>query len=106
MYGIRLYRFCKTFSDGSFFGIVWIGSTNQFAKICYSVFFFEDSRELLLITQNSEAKLVVIDVNIYEEQAEIMALLKILALGNKKIEASQFRSTKNVFADLYSEEAH
>jgi hypothetical protein len=48
----------------------------------------------------------VIDVNIYEEQAEIMALLKILALGNKKIEASQFRSTKNVFADLYSEEAH
>ncbi|MDZ4314556.1 MAG: type II toxin-antitoxin system Phd/YefM family antitoxin [Azonexus sp.] len=64
-----------------------------------------ESREPLLITQNGEAKLVVIDVKSYEEQAETLALLKILALGNKEIEAGQFRSAKDVLADLNSEEA-
>lgn len=63
-----------------------------------------ESRKPLLITQNGEAKLVVIDVKSYEEQAETLALLKILALGNKEIEAGQFRPAKDVLADLNSEE--
>ena len=42
-----------------------------------------EKREPMLITQNGEAKLVVMDVKSYEEQEETMALLKILALGNR-----------------------
>ena len=42
-----------------------------------------ESREPLLITQNGEAKLVVLDVKTYEEQEETLALLKILALDRK-----------------------
>lgn len=64
-----------------------------------------ESREPLLITQNGEAKLVVMDVQSYEEQAETMALLKLLALGNKEIEAGEFRAASDVFADLENEEA-
>lgn len=64
-----------------------------------------ESREPLLITQNGEAKLVVMDVKSYEEQAETMALLKLLALGNKEIEAGQFRAASDVLADLENEEA-
>jgi len=64
-----------------------------------------DSREPLLITQNGEAKLVVIDVKSYDEQAETLALLKILALGNRESEAGQFRSARDVLTDLNSEEA-
>ena len=45
----------------------------------------------MLITQNGEAKLVVMDVKSYEEQEETMALLKILALGNREIEQGRFR---------------
>ncbi len=59
-----------------------------------------ESREPMLITQNGEAKLVVMDVHSYEEQAETLALLKILALGNRQIEQGQFRSANDVFADL------
>ena len=44
------------------------------------------SREPLLITQNGEAKLVVIDVKTYEEREATLAMLKILALGNREIE--------------------
>ncbi|MQT71972.1 type II toxin-antitoxin system prevent-host-death family antitoxin, partial [Pseudomonas sp. FSL R10-0071] len=54
----------------------------------------------LLITQNGEAKMVVIDVKSYEEQAETMALLKLLALGNREIENGQFRDAQDVFAEL------
>ncbi len=63
-----------------------------------------ESREPLLITQNGEAKLVVMDVKSYEEQTETLALLKLLALGNKEIEAGQFRPANDVLADLDSKE--
>lgn len=59
-----------------------------------------ESREPLLITQNGEAKLVVMDIKSYEEQEETLALLKILALGNREIEQGKFRAAEDVFAEL------
>lgn len=59
-----------------------------------------ENREPLLITQNGEAKLVVMDVKSYEEQEETLALLKILALGNREIEQGKFRDVEGVFAEL------
>ena len=40
----------------------------------------------LIITQNGEAKVVIQDIDSYEETQETIALLKILALGNRQIE--------------------
>jgi len=40
----------------------------------------------LVITQNGEAKAVMQDVASYEATQETLALLKILALGNREIE--------------------
>lgn len=45
-----------------------------------------EGREPLVITQNGEAKLVVQDIRSYEKTMDTMALLKILALGNRQIE--------------------
>ncbi|MDY7576713.1 type II toxin-antitoxin system Phd/YefM family antitoxin [Herbaspirillum sp. RTI4] len=59
-----------------------------------------ENREPMLITQNGEAKLVVMDVKSFEEQEETLALLKILALGNREIEQGKFRDAEDVFADL------
>jgi prevent-host-death family protein len=39
----------------------------------------------LVITQNGEAKVVLQDIESYEQTQETMALLKILALGNRQI---------------------
>ena len=64
-----------------------------------------DSRQPLLITQNGEAKLVVMDVRSYEEQQETMALLKVLAMGSREIEDGKFRSAEDVFADLDQEDS-
>jgi len=64
-----------------------------------------ESREPMLITQNGEARLVVLDVRSYEENEETLALLKMLALGNREIEQGHFRPAKEVFADLEREDA-
>ncbi|OGA06711.1 MAG: antitoxin, Phd family protein [Betaproteobacteria bacterium RIFCSPLOWO2_02_FULL_65_20] len=45
-----------------------------------------EDRAPLVITQNGEAKMVIQDVASYEQTQETMALLKILALGNRQIE--------------------
>ncbi len=59
-----------------------------------------ESRQPMLITQNGEAKLVVMDVKSFEEQEETLALLKILAIGNREIEQGKFRDAEDVFAEL------
>lgn len=59
-----------------------------------------ESREPLVITQNGEAKLVVMDVKSFEEQEDTMALLKLLAMGNREIEDGKFRDAEDVFAEL------
>ena len=59
-----------------------------------------ESREPMLITQNGEAKLVVMDVRSYEEHEETLALLKLLALGNREVEEGHFRAADEVFADI------
>lgn len=59
-----------------------------------------ECREPMLITQNGEARLVVMDVKSYEAYEETLALLKLLALGSKQIDAGQFRPADAVFADL------
>ena len=48
-----------------------------------------EERRPLIITQNGEAKAVMQDVASYEQTQETMALLKILALGNRQIEAGR-----------------
>ncbi len=45
-----------------------------------------EQREPLVITQNGEAKAVIQDVASFEQTQETLALLKILALGNRQIE--------------------
>ena len=63
-----------------------------------------ETREPLVITQNGEAKLVVMDVQSYEEHEATLALLKVLALGNREIGQGHFRSATDVFADLDKED--
>ncbi|WP_042886505.1 type II toxin-antitoxin system Phd/YefM family antitoxin [Cupriavidus necator] len=63
-----------------------------------------ESREPMLITQNGEAKLVVMDVRSYEQQEEALALLKLLAMGTLDLEQGRLRDVEDVFADLAKED--
>lgn len=59
-----------------------------------------ESREPMVITQNGEARLVVIDVKSYEEQENTLALLKILALGSHELASGQHEDAEDVFARI------
>jgi len=59
---------------------------------------FAINPEPIIITQNGEAKMVVMDINEYEKQQETMALLKLLALGRKEFKEGKF-SDAEAFLD-------
>lgn len=54
----------------------------------------------LIITQNGEAKVVMQDIASYEQTQETMALLKILALGMRQIEANDLYDADDVIEEL------
>ena len=59
-----------------------------------------EQRQPLIITQNGEAKVVVQDIASYEQTQEAMALLKILALGNRQIEEGKVQPAVEVLKRL------
>ncbi|MBN1827962.1 MAG: type II toxin-antitoxin system Phd/YefM family antitoxin [Deltaproteobacteria bacterium] len=59
-----------------------------------------EQRQTLVITQNGEAKVVIQDIDSYEQTQETMALLKILALGMHQIEEGNVLSAEDVIKRL------
>ncbi|AOY57456.1 type II toxin-antitoxin system Phd/YefM family antitoxin [Desulfococcus multivorans] len=56
--------------------------------------------EPLIITQNGEAKVVMQDIESYEQTQETMALLKILALGTRQVEEGKVQPAGDVVQRL------
>ena len=63
------------------------------------------NREPLVITQNGEATAVMQDVATYEQTQETLALLKILALGNRQIEEGKVVPAAQAFRNLRARRA-
>ena len=59
-----------------------------------------ERRQPMLITQNGEARAVIQDVLSYEETQETLALLKVLALGNREIEEGKVKPVADVVRRL------
>ncbi|QUX94966.1 antitoxin, Phd family protein [Marinomonas sp. CT5] len=54
----------------------------------------------MVITQNGEAKAVIQDIKSYEQTQETMALLKMLALGQRQIEEGKVQPAGDLVAKL------
>jgi prevent-host-death family protein len=61
-----------------------------------------EEREPIIITQNGEARAVLVDVHSYEETQETLALLNILAIADEEIQAGQTYPIADVLAELRS----
>ena len=59
-----------------------------------------ERREPLVITQNGEAKVVIQDIESYEETQETIALLKILTLGDRQVEEGKTEPAAKVIDRL------
>jgi prevent-host-death family protein len=64
-----------------------------------------ERRQPMVITQNGKAKAVLQDVASFEETQETLALLKLLALGDRDIEAGRARPAREVVKRLRSKTA-
>jgi prevent-host-death family protein len=60
----------------------------------------QEQREPMIITQNGEAKMVVQDIESYEKTQQTLALLKILALGQKQIEAGEVVEASTIIEQI------
>ena len=64
---------------------------------------FASNPESLIITQNGEAKMVVMDIHEYEKQQETFALLKLIAIGRKEYSAGRYLEADAFFAEMDKE---
>lgn len=58
------------------------------------------TREPIIITQNGEPTFVVQDIVSYEQSQELLALLRLVALGNDDITKGRVQSADSVFNKL------
>lgn len=70
------------------------------AHACEIVRTLGDRGGQMVITQNGEARAVLQDIHSFEQTQETMAVLKVLALGNRQIEAGHIEPAPDVVARL------
>ena len=61
-------------------------------------------KEPLVITQNGEAKVVIQDIESYEQTQQTIALLKMLSLGMRQVEKGKVLPANDVIKDLRERE--
>ncbi|WP_257292301.1 type II toxin-antitoxin system Phd/YefM family antitoxin [Endozoicomonas sp. ONNA1] len=59
-----------------------------------------ENRQPMVITQNGEASAVILDADSYQQQQELLALLKILATGQQQIEQGDSEPAEAFFNRL------
>ena len=59
-----------------------------------------ENRGIVVITQNGEAKAVLQDIGEYERTQESLALLKILALSRKDLDAGRVATAARAFRNV------
>lgn len=59
-----------------------------------------EDRQPFVITQNGEAKAILMDVNEYDEQMHKIAMLQRLVVAAQETEQGQYRPVDEVFAEI------
>jgi prevent-host-death family protein len=62
--------------------------------------YVNDVKNPIVITQNGEAKAVLVDIESYQNIKDAFNLMKILQLSEKEIEKGHFRTAESVFNDI------
>ena len=59
-----------------------------------------ESRGTMIITQNGEAKAALLDIRAYEELQETLAMLEMIAQGNKNLTEGRYRPAEQVLKEF------
>ena len=62
--------------------------------------YVNEHRNPIIITQNGEARAVLMDINTYQDNEDAFALLSLLKLAEKDIENGNVKDSEEVFKEL------
>jgi prevent-host-death family protein len=62
--------------------------------------YVNERKNPIIITQNGEAKAVLIDIETYQDTQDAFALMNIIKIAEKDIENGRVRKAEDVFKDL------
>ena len=62
--------------------------------------YINEHKKSIVITQNGEAKAVLVDIESYQTMKDAFSLLKIIQLSEKDVRAGNHKETDQVFKDL------
>jgi prevent-host-death family protein len=62
--------------------------------------YVNERRNPIIITQNGEAKAVLIDIETYQDTQDAFALMNIVKIGEADIKNGRVKKTSDVFKDL------
>jgi len=62
--------------------------------------YVNENKNSIIITQNGEAKAVLIDIESYQTMQNAFNLLKIIQLSEKDVRAGNFKGADQVFSEL------
>ena len=60
----------------------------------------QDNNAPIIITQNGEAKAILLDIAQYEQEQETMAMLKLIAQSKDDYASGKFKTVKKAFSDI------
>jgi len=59
-----------------------------------------ENQATMIITQNGEAKAAIMDIQAYEDLQETLAMLEMVAQGNKSVAEGRYRPADRVLREL------
>jgi prevent-host-death family protein len=62
--------------------------------------YVNERRNPIIITQNGEARAVLMDINTYQDNEDAFALLSLLKLAEKDVENGNVKDSEEVFKEL------
>lgn len=62
-----------------------------------------ESRTPYIVTQNGEARGVILDVDSYQKMQDAFAILRLLQISEKDVQAGRVKPAKQVFQELRKE---
>jgi len=62
--------------------------------------YVNDYRNPIVITQNGEAKAVLVDIDSYQNMQDAFNLLKVVQLSEKDVRSGLFKESDQVFSEL------
>ena len=62
--------------------------------------YINEHKNSIVITQNGEAKAVLVDIESYQTMKDAFSLLKIIQISEKDVRAGNHKETDQVFKDL------